>query len=151
MKEDVNNGAVQQETDGRHSGRPKAKQQGFHSETSRAEVRDVPEVQTGDGRDADVQQISRRDSVGDSAREGELRSVPAEVISQEVSKKAEYVATKEPRGSNFVIGEKGQKHPATPKAGCKANTDAIKTLRKIMTEGRLVTPHEQGTLSKHIG
>lgn len=151
MKEDVDNGAVQQETDGRHSGRPEAKQQGVRPETPRSEVRDVQEVQTGDGRAADVQQVSERDTVGDPAREGELRSVPAEVTDQEVSEKADLATTEEPRGNNFVIGEKGQKLPTTPKARFKANADAIKALRSIMADGRMATAEEQETLARYTG
>ena len=69
----------------------------------------------------------------------------------EVEQKADLGNQEKPKGANFVIGEKGQKMPTTPKARYKANVDAIKTLRTIMAEGRMATPQEQEILAKYTG
>lgn len=90
------------------------------------------------------------------------QEVPEEVTTEEsseaatteaqVEQKAELGNQEQPKGQNFIIPAKGGvKLPTTPKARFKANTDAIKTLRTIMADGRLATPQEQETLAKYTG
>ena len=140
---------------------------GERSET----VRDLPEHDTVH---SDVQGVSERNTEGNTARgegpQGTLpggqrsevrpgksgetheRTVREEVSTEEqIEKKAELGNQEQPKGANFVIGEKGAKMPTTPKARYKANADAIKTLRTIMAEGRMATPQEQETLAKYTG
>ena len=70
---------------------------------------------------------------------------------EQIAEKADLGNQEQPKGSNFVIGSKGQKLPTTPKARYKANADAIKTLRAIMADGRLATAEEQEILAKYTG
>lgn len=100
----------------------------------------------------DMQEISQRDSDGSAETETTLQGISGEVTTEEqIAEKADLGSQEQPKGSNFVIGAKGQKLPTTPKARYKANADAIKTLRAIMAEGRLATPQEQEILAKYTG
>ena len=112
------------------------------------EVQPVREAGTG----SEVQRASERDTRRDPVQDAGVREVPAEVTTQEqIAEKADLGNQEQPKGSNYVIGEKGMKLPTTPKARYKANADAIKTLRAIMAEGRLATAEEQEILAKYTG
>ena len=116
----------------------------------------------GDGEQSGAVRKSARDHAG---RDGVLsergesdpaltteESSEAATTEAQVEQKAELGNQEQPKGQNFIIPAKGGvKLPTTPKARFKANTDAIKTLRAIMAEGRLATPQEQETLSKYTG
>ncbi len=99
-----------------------------------------------DGRDGVLSE--RRES--DPALTTEEPSEPA-TTEEQVSEKSDLGNQEQPKGSNYVIGAKGQKLPTTPKARYKANADAIKTLRAIMAEGRTATAEEQEILAKYTG
>ena len=130
---------------------------GLHSEERGGAVRGVQEAHPADG---DVQSVPGGHSERDQKRKSDLQgsgdqvseetSEPA-TTEEQIAEKADLGNQEQPKGSNFVIGAKGQKLPTTPKARYKANADAIKTLRAIMTEGRLATPREQEILAKYTG
>lgn len=131
---------------------------GLHSEERSGAVRDVQEAHPVHG---DVQGTPDGHPTGDYVRVEDLQGTRAEVTTEEtsvpatteeqISEKADLGNQEQPKGSNFVIGAKGQKLPTTPKARYKANADAIKTLRAIMAEGRLATAEEQEILAKYTG
>ena len=105
----------------------------------------------------DLPQVSEENTARGPDGRG-MPGVPAEVTSEpatteaQIEQKAELGNQEAPKGENFVIPAKGGvKVPTTPKARFKANTDAIKTLRTIMAEGRTATPKEQETLAKYTG
>lgn len=125
---------------------------------------DQPDLQPVRKEDAgsEVQRAPERDSRRDPVQRTGVQEVPAEVTTEEsseaatteaqVEQKAELGNQEQPKGQNFIIPAKGGvKLPTTPKARFKANTDAIKTLRTIIAEGRLATPQEQETLAKYTG
>ena len=130
---------------------------GLHSEERGGTVRGVQEAHPADG---DVQSVPGGHSERDQKRKSDLQgsgdqvseetSEPA-TTEEQIAEKADLGNQEQPKGSNFVIGAKGQKLPTTPKARYKANADAIKTMRAIMTEGRLATPQEQEILAKYTG
>lgn len=130
---------------------------GLHSEERGVAVRGVQEAHSADG---DVQSAPEGHSDGDHVRESNLQGSgdqvteePPEPITTEeqISEKSDLGNQEQPKGSNYVIGAKGQKLPTTPKARYKANADAIKTLRAIMAEGRTATAEEQEILAKYTG
>lgn len=131
---------------------------GLHSEERSGAVRDVQEAHPVHG---DVQGTPDGHPTGDYVRVEDLQGTRAEVTTEEtsvpatteeqISEKADLGNQEQPKGSNFVIGAKGQKLPTTPKARYKANADAIKTLRAIMAEGRMATAEEQEILAKYTG
>lgn len=131
---------------------------GLHSEERGGAVRDVQEAHPVHG---DVQGTPDGHPTGDYVRGEDLQGTRAEVTTEETSvpattedqiaEKADLGNQEQPKGSNYVIGTKGQKLPTTPKARYKANADAIKTLRAIMAEGRLATAEEQEILAKYTG
>lgn len=138
----------------------------IYSEERSGAVRDVQEAQ---GVHADVRSTPKKNSRGNLEGQGNLQGSRAEVTEEssepatteetsapattedQIAEKADLGNQEQPKGSNFVIGAKGQKLPTTPKARYKANTDAIKTLRAIMAEGRLATAEEQEILAKYTG
>lgn len=130
---------------------------GFHSEERGGTVRGVQEAHPVH---SDVQGAPDGHSERDQNRESDLQGSRAEVTEEtpepettgeQIAEKADLGNQEQPRGSNYVIGSKGQKLPTTPKARYKANADAIKTLRAIMAEGRLATAEEQEILAKYTG
>ena len=122
-------------------GRPGPGGNGEQSGAVRRNARD------NDGRDVVLPE--RRES--DPALTTEEISEAATTEAQ-VEQKAELGNQEQPKGQNFIIPAKGGvKLPTTPKARFKANTDAIKTLRTIMADGRLATPQEQEALAKYTG
>ena len=121
---------------------------------SQPDLQPVREAGTG----SEVQRASDGNSESDPVQGAGLQEVPAEVTEEpatteaQIEQKAELGNQEAPKGENFVIPAKGGvKVPTTPKARFKANTDAIKTLRTIMAEGRMATPKEQETLAKYTG
>lgn len=69
----------------------------------------------------------------------------------EIKQKAEIATQEQPKGNNFSIPEAGLNLPKGEKARFKANVEAIKTLRALMSENRRATPEEQAILSKYVG
>lgn len=122
------------------SGRPGAGGDGEQSGAVRKSARDH------NGRDG---VLSERGE-SDPALTTEETSAPA-TTEEQIAEKADRGNQEQPRGSNYVIGAKGQNLPTTPKARYKANANAIKTLRAIMAEGRLATAEEQEILAKYTG
>lgn len=121
-----------------------------HSEERGVAVRDLPEAQAVH---PDVRSAPAEDSGKNSVGRVDLHGESGEEVTTEeqIAEKADLGNQEQPKGSNYVIGTKGQKLPTTPKARYKANADAIKTLRAIMAEGRLATPQEQEILAKYTG
>ncbi len=74
-----------------------------------------------------------------------------EQLEQEVKTNEEVANQEQPRGNNFVIPEEGLNLPSGDKARVRANIEAIKTLRKIMAEGRFALPEEKTILSAWPG
>ena len=81
------------------------------------------------------------------------RNKPSEVapVETEVEQKTELATQEIARGVNFSIPAEGLKLPKGEKARFKANVEAIKTLRTLMSENRRATPAEQEILSKYVG
>jgi N12 class adenine-specific DNA methylase len=88
------------------------------------------------------------------AQEPEAEPAPLEAVTQteQIEQKAALANQEKPKGTNFLIPEKGGiKVPTTPKSRYNANVAAIRTLRNIMAENRLATPDEQELLAKYTG
>ena len=95
---------------------------------------------------------SVRTAPGGISAEAAAEETPEPATTEEqIAEKADLGNQEQPKGSNFVIGAKGQKLPTTPKARYKANADAINTLRAIIADGRLATVEEQEILAKYTG
>lgn len=88
---------------------------------------------------------------GETSQDSENRDDQSETTAQEVEQKTELATQEIARGVNFSIPAEGLKLPKGEKARFKANVEAIKTLRTLMSENRRATPAEQEILSKYVG
>lgn len=103
--------------------------------------RDDSGAGTGSGQSGDL-----RGGVNQDSSAGKKASPLQKQVSQEIAQKS----TKEPGGSNFVIGDTLDL-PSGEKSRYKANVDAIRLVKQLEAEKRNATAQEQAVLSKYVG
>lgn len=103
--------------------------------------RDDSGAGTGSGQSGDL-----RGGVNQDSSAGKKASPLQKQVSQEIAQKS----TKEPGGSNFVIGDTLDL-PSGEKSRYKANVDAIRLVKQLEAEKRNATAQEQEVLSKYVG
>ena len=96
---------------------------------------------TGSGQSGDL-----RGGVNPDSDAGKEASPLQKQVSQEIAQKS----TKEPGGSNFVIGDTLDL-PSGEKSRYKANVEAIRLVKQLEAEKRNATAQEQAVLSKYVG
>ncbi len=121
----------------------------------RGTLADTGERGTEDGRGDNRNDAERneRGSGEGSSESRDLRDGVSEepkTLREETEQAVQQKSTEQPKGSNYVIGEKLDV-PTTPKTRYKANVEAIRLIKRLQAENRYATAEEQSILAQYTG